>query len=106
MNRTIPQPQLYLWPVPSDPFVQMTVWYSRQIQDVGALQDELEIPQRWYEATVFMLAHRMALELPGVQGERISYLEKMADKYLFEAEQEERDKSPIYFAPSIGCYTR
>jgi len=106
VNRTIPQPQLYLWPVPSDPFVQMTVWYSRQIQDVGALQDELEIPQRWYEATVFMLAHRMALELPGVQGERISYLEKMADKYLFEAEQEERDKSPIYFAPSIGCYTR
>jgi len=106
VNRTIPQPQLYLWPVPSDPFVQMTVWYSRQIQDVGALQDELEIPQRWYEATVFMLAHRMALELPGVQGERISYLEKMADKYLFEAEQEERDKSPIYFSPNISPYTR
>lgn len=106
VNRAIPVPQIYLWPVPSDPLVQMTIWYSRQIQDVGALQDELEIPQRWYEATVFMLAHRMALELPGVQNDRIAYLEKMADKYLFEAEQEERDKSPIYFAPSIGVYTR
>jgi len=104
-DRTIPRPKLYLWPVPSDPFVQMTIWYSRQIQDVGALQDELEVPQRWYEATVFMLAHRMSMELPGVPSDRIAYLEKMADKYLFEAEQEERDKSPIYFAPNIGPYT-
>ena len=105
-DRTIPQPKIYLWPVPSDPFVQMTIWYSRQIQDVGALQDELEVPQRWYEATLFMLAHRMALELPGVAMDRILYLEKMANQYLNEAEQEERDKSPIYFAPNIAPYTR
>ena len=105
-DRTIPQPTMYLWPVPNDPFIQMTVWYSRQIMDVGALTDELEVPQRWYEATVFMLAHRMSLELPNVAPDRIGYLEKMADKYLFEAEQEERDKSPIYFAPNISVYTR
>lgn len=105
-DRTIPQPTMYLWPVPNDPFIQMTVWYSRQIMDVGALTDELEVPQRWYEATVFMLAHRMALEMPNVAPDRIAYLEKMADRYLFEAEQEERDKSPIYFAPNIAVYTR
>jgi len=105
-DRTIPQPTMYLWPVPSDPFIQMTVWYSRQIMDVGALTDELEVPQRWYEATVFMLAHRMALEMPNVQPDRIGYLEKMADRYIYEAEQEERDKSPIYFAPNISAYTR
>lgn len=106
VNRTIPQAKMYLWPVPSDPFVQMTVWTSRQIQDVGDLQDELEVPQRWYEAVIFMLAHRMALELPGVAMDRIGYLEKMANEYLNEAEQEERDKSPIYFAPNIAPYTR
>lgn len=105
-NRTIPQPEIYLWPVPSDPFVQMTVWYSRQIMDVGALTDELEIPQRWYEATIMMLAHRMSLELPGISMERIGYLEKMADRFLFEVEQEERDRSPVYFAPNIAVYTR
>lgn len=105
-DRTIPQAKLYLWPVPSDPFVQMTVWCSRQIQDVGALQNQLEVPQRWYEATVFMLAHRMSLELPGVAMEKILYLEKMAEKFLYEVEQEERDKSPIYFAPNISPYTR
>lgn len=105
-DRTIPQPTIYLWPTPSDPFIQMTVWYQRQIMDVGALTDELEIPQRWYEAVQFMLAHRMALELPQVAADRITYLEKMADKYLYEAEQEERDKSPIYWAPNISVYTR
>jgi len=105
-NRTIPVPELYLWPVPSDPFIQMTVWYSRQIMDVGSLTDELEIPQRWYEATVMMLSHRMSLELPGVQMDRIGYLEKMAAQYLMEAEQEERDKSPIYISPNISVYTR
>ena len=105
-NRTIPVPEMYLWPVPSDPFIQMTVWYSRQIMDVGSLTDELEIPQRWYEATVMMLSHRMSLELPGVQMDRVGYLEKMAAQYLMEAEQEERDKSPIYFAPNISVYTR
>lgn len=105
-DRTIPQPTMYLWPVPSDPFIQMTIWYSRQIMDVGALSGELEIPQRWYEAVLFMLAHRMSLELPQVATDRINYLEKQAEKFLFEAEQEERDKSPIYLAPNISVYTR
>lgn len=105
-DRTIPKPSIYLWPAPSDPFVQMTIWYSRQIMDVGTLQDQLEIPQRWYEAVVMMLAHRLSLELPGVAPDRIGYLEKMADKFLYDAEQEERDKSPIYWAPNISVYTR
>ena len=105
-DRTIPQPTLYLWPVPSDPFVQITVWYSKQIMDVGALTDELYIPTRWYEATLMMLAHRMSLELPGVDMQRIQYLEGQAEKYLNQVEQEERDKSPIYFAPNISVYTR
>lgn len=105
-DRTIPQPTIYLWPTPSDPFIQMTVWYSRQIMDVGALTDELEVPQRWYEATIFMLSHRLSLELPAVPDARIAYLEKMANQFLYEAEEEERDKSPIYFAPNISVYTR
>jgi hypothetical protein len=105
-DRTIPKPKLYLWPTPSTPFVQVTVWYSRQIMDVGALDGELEIPQRWFEAVQMMLAHRMALSLPQVPMERIVYLEKMANDYLNVAEVEERDRSPIYLRPNIAVYTR
>jgi hypothetical protein len=104
-DRTIPQPTMYLWPVPSSAFVQMTVWYSRQIMDVGALSGQLEIPQRWYEAILMMLSHRMSLELPAVQVDRITYLEGQAEKYFNMAEQEERDKSPIYFSSNISVYT-
>jgi hypothetical protein len=105
-DRTIPQPTMYLWPVPSSAFVQMTVWYSRQIMDVGSLSGQLEIPQRWYEAILMMLSHRMSLEMPAVDAARISYLEVQADKYFNMAEQEERDKSPIYYSPNISVYTR
>ena len=104
-NRTIPQPEIYLWPTPSNPFVQMTVWYSKQIMDVGDLTDELQIPQRWYLATLAMLSHQLSLELPTVPLDRVQYLETQAEKYLNLAEAEERDRSPIYFAPNISVYT-
>ena len=106
LNRTIPQAEITLWPVPSDPFVQMTVWYSRQIMDVGDLYDEVEIPQYFYQAIQLMLAHQMSLVLPGVDLARITYLEGQADKYFQMAEAENRDKSPIYYAPNISVYTR
>jgi hypothetical protein len=105
-ERTIPVPKLVLWPTPSDPFIQMTVWYSRQIMDVGDLSGELEIPDRWYLAIGNMLSHRMALILPTVPLDRVQYLEGQANKTFEEAEQEERDKSPIYWAPNISVYTK
>jgi hypothetical protein len=106
LNRTIPQATITLWPAPSDPFVQMTIWYSRQIMDVGDLYGELEIPQYSFQAIQCMLAHQMSLILPGVDLARITYLEGQADKYFIMMENENRDKSPIYFAPNISVYTR
>ena len=104
-DRTIPVPTIYLWPVPSDPFIQMTVWYSAQIEDIGSLSGELAIPDRWLLAVESMLAHRMSLILPAVPLERVKYLEGQADRNFNDAEQEERDKSPIYWAPNISVYT-
>lgn len=105
-DRTIPQPSMYLWPTPNTFFPQIVAWCHRQIQDVGALSGEIEIPQRWYLAIQNMLAHQMAMELPSVATDRIVYCEAQAEKYWSQAEQEERDKSPIYFAPNISVYTR
>jgi hypothetical protein len=106
LNRTIPQATITLWPTPSDAFVQMVVWYSAQVQDVGAMSGQLAIPDRWLMAIQNMLAHQMSQILPGVDAARIGYLENQAEKYFQMAEQEERDKSPIYLAPNIGVYTR
>ncbi|HQT82464.1 MAG TPA: hypothetical protein PLQ34_09890 [Ferrovaceae bacterium] len=105
-NRTIPQSTINLWPAPSDPFVQMTVWYSRQVMDVGDLSGQIEIPQYFYQAIQFMLAHQMSMILPGVAPERMAYLETQSDKYFMMAESENRDKSPIYLYPNITGYTK
>jgi hypothetical protein len=105
-NRTLPQSTIVLWPTPSDPFVQMTIWYSRQVMDVGELYGELEIPQYFYQAIQCMLAHQMSLILPAVPLPRIQYLEGQAEKYFTMAENENRDKSPIYYSPNISVYTR
>jgi len=106
LNRTIPQATITLWPAPSNAFVQMTIWYSRQIDDVGSLNGQLEIPQRWNQAIQYLLAHQMSLILPAVDLARIQYLETQANNYFIMAENEERDRSPIYFAPNISPYTR
>jgi hypothetical protein len=105
-DRTIPQPTMNVWPVPSEDFTQIVVYCSRYIMDVGDLNGSLEIPQRWYEAILFILAHRMSLELPDVPMEKIMYLDGQADKYLAQAEDEERDNSPIFFSPNISGYSR
>jgi len=106
LNRTIPQATVTLWPTPQSAFYQMTVWYSAYIQDVGSLSGQLAIPDRWLLAIQSMLAHQMSMELPGVDLARIQYLEGQGEKYFIMAEQEERDKSPIFMAPNIGVYTR
>jgi hypothetical protein len=106
VNRTIPTATITLWPTPQNAFYQMTVWYSSQIEDVGALTNELAMPHRWLMAVQMMLAHKMSLILPGVPLPRVQYLEGQAKEYFIMAENEERDKSPIYFSPNISVYTR
>jgi len=105
-NRTIPQPNMELWPVPNSIQPQLELWLNRYIQDVGDLNGEIEIPQYFYMAIQNGLAHQMALELPDVEAGRITYLEQQYEKHLLLAQSENRDKSPIFFTPNISPYTR
>jgi hypothetical protein len=108
VNRQLNNPILYLWPVPSAQFVaaQVIVWIKRYIMDVGTMTQEIEIPQRWYDAVVYILAARIAEETPTVDPQMIAILDQKAQRSLLEAENEERDDSPIYLTPNIAVYTR
>lgn len=105
-NRTIPQPNMEVWPVPNSIQPQIELWLNRYIQDVGDLDGEIEIPQYMYLAIQWGLSHQMACELPQVDPGRITYCEQQYEKHLLMAQNENRDKSPIYFAPNISYYTR
>ncbi len=108
VNRQLNNPILNLWPVPSDQFItaQVIVWVKRYIMDVGSMTQEIEIPQRWYDAVVYVLAARLAEETPTVDPQMIAILDQKAQRALLEAENEERDDSPIYLTPNIAVYTR
>ena len=108
VDRLLNAPVLYLWPVPSAQFVtaQVVVWVKRYIMDVGTMTQEIEIPQRWYDAIVYVLASRLAEETPTVDPQMIAILDQKAQRSLHEAENEERDDSPIYLTPNIAVYTR
>lgn len=107
-NRSIPQPQMYLWPVPNvqAEVYQLTLWCQRYIMDVGTMTEQIEVPQRWYEAIVASLAAKMALEIPEVSPDMIPLLDAKAAQAMAVAQAEERDNSPIMIAPNISMYTR
>lgn len=99
-------PQMYLWPIPNNDFQLFQLVIEKQLQDVGNLSNELYVPNRWIAAIQKMLSHQVALQIPGVDLQRIQYLEAQANNWLSQAESEERDKSPIYYTPNISYYTR
>jgi len=104
-DRTI-DPSMYLWPVPNNDFQMFQLIIEKELQDVGSLTNELYVPNRWIGCVQAALSHKLAIQLPAVDLPRIQYLEAQATKLEYDAAQEERDKSPIYFQPNISYYTR
>ena len=104
-NRQI-KPEMYLWPVPNNNFQAFSMILECQPQDVGSLTNELYMPDRAINYFQAALSHRLALQFPDADITRIGYLEKLAIEARTQFEEEDRDKSPIYFQPNISYYTR
>lgn len=100
-------PRLWIWPASQDSVDQIVVWSQRHIQDVGALTNTLDIPQRWLESIILLLACRCAVELPSgeLPAGRLEYLEAKSAEHLLQAEDGESDGAPIRLSPNIGGYS-
>jgi hypothetical protein len=101
-------PRIVVWPASQGAVDQIVIWTQRHIQDVGALTNTLDIPQRWLESIILTLACRCALELPA--GElapgRYELLSAEAQIHLTQAEAGESDGSSIRLMPNLSCYSR
>jgi hypothetical protein len=108
LDRQAQSPVLNLWPVPNAQATvyQVVTWVQRHIMDVGTMTQQVEVPQRWYEALVAMLAAKMAMELAEVDPQMIPILDAKAAQALAVAQAEERDNSPMMIAPNISMYTK
>jgi hypothetical protein len=107
-DRQVRQPIMHLWPTPNAAATtsQITLWRHRHIMDVGTMTQELEVPQRWLEAIVSMLAAKLAQEYIEVDPQLLPILDSKAQQALYIAQMEERDNSPMMIQPNIGVYTR
>jgi hypothetical protein len=99
-------PQATVWPVPKDDTRHFVLFRYRQIQDVGSLTNELELPSRWAESITWHWSLRLAFEIPEVTPDRRKEVQAMAASMVIEVEAGETDSAPTYFAPRIGVYTR
>jgi hypothetical protein len=108
LDRQVVQPVMYMWPVPNNSAedYQIVIWRQRYIMDVGSMTQEIEVPQRWYDAIVSMLAAKLAMEYIEVDAQMIPMLDAKAKEALYFAQQEERDNSPMMILPNISMYTR
>jgi len=100
------EPSMYIWPVPNNDFQMFQLIIEKQMEDVGSLTNQIYVPDRWINSVQASLSHRLSMQIPGVDVAKIQYLEAQADKLFMQANNEERDKSPIYFQPNISYYTR
>ena len=102
------QPEIELWPSPGFEFTfnQVTGFVQTQMQDVGTLTDELEVPDRWYLAIVCELARQLSREVKEVDLSQLPNIDIDADKYLADAWTGEGDMSESYLRPNISYYTR
>ena len=107
LDRQAASPVIRLWPVPNDAATtsQVVVWATRHIMDVGTLTQEIEVPQRWYDAIVWALADRLACEIVEVDPAMMAPVSARAAAALDAAWQSNGDDSPFMLAPDISGYT-
>ena len=99
-------PQIRLWPVPNDVTSSFVAWTTLHVQDPGQFFNTIQIPQRWYDGVIWILAMYLAMELPQIDPQRIQICANMGQTFLKLAEDGEVDGAPIKIDPGIRSYTR
>lgn len=99
---------LWLDRAPQNASDALWVWARRNVQDVGDLYHELDLPRHWLAATISNAAMRLAMELPEERMplQRLQAIIAMAGQDLQAVEDEEYDESDVELDFELGAYTR
>jgi hypothetical protein len=87
-------------------FAQLVCYVQRQMQDVGSMIQEVEVPDRWYLAIVTTLAKHCSREIKEVDRALIPQIDADAIEELNKAWDGETDSSDTFWRPNISPYTR
>jgi len=108
VDRTL-QTSIHVWPQPDAITVANVIfyiWRERMIMDVGSLQQQLEIPTRWFWTIIMVLADALAMCTPDADPTRIAMVQARLPGMLKTLWTSERDRSPFKMQVGIGVYTR
>lgn len=99
-------PQITLWPVPNNSDDFLSIATQRQVQDIGLLNQEIEVPERWKEVIIWQLSNRLSFEIPGVDPNRRQEISVQLDMHMRLVDVGETDGTTINIYPAIGSYTK
>ncbi len=91
-------PTLFLWQLPQDGSVTLFYYVMNMQQDVGALTNTLDAPQRWADAIAAGLAAKLAIKFAP---ERFDTLQMLADKAFMAATTEDTEDVVMRVTPDI-----
>jgi hypothetical protein len=103
-NRQL-EPVINVWPVINSADYSLRIIRQRQVADVGALTETLDIPARWIESTIWQLAKRIAVSIPEIDPVKKQEVLALAAENQIEVEAEDVDNAPVMLQPNISVYT-
>lgn len=108
-DRRINAPIMHIWPAPGSGY-QLTYllvnYVQRQLQDVGTLSQNIELPDRWYLPMIADLARNLAREIKEVDPSILPDLDQEATRLVAQGWDNETSGGTARFIPNISGYTR
>ena len=108
VNRTLGC-EIRVWPEPNAITINNVVfyiWRERYIMDVGSLQQQLEVPTRWFWTVIIQLADALSLCTPEAKPDRIAMVQARLPDMLKKLWTQERDRAPVKYNVNLRPYTR
>jgi hypothetical protein len=72
---------MYLWPAPNDASFVVPFTYERQIEIMSSSTDTFDLPEYWYEAVIYNLSKRLAVQF-GCSAGRLQMINSLAAETL------------------------
>jgi hypothetical protein len=101
--------EMQVWPQPDQITVNNVVfyiWRERYIADIGSLQQQIEVPTRWFYTVIFVLADALAFCTPEAKPDRIEMVQARLPEMLKKLWTAERDRAPVKYNVNISPYTQ
>ena len=98
IDRQRDNPQFTVWPVPENNTYSLAYWRLRRMQDAGSGDSTFDVPFRFFNAIVAGLAYHLAVKYAP---ERAEMLKVGFNDSLILAQDEDRERADITFAPKV-----